>query len=183
VTGAKLPPPVSDTPWSAEFVMQSLEVLPIFERDGGLCWLQPQHAASLRVGARPGIAPGHLAMETLARYGLRPYLVHSTSWRQEGDRIILTYAATVPEGDVMPDGPLLPRRVGHVELARGGVASAPPSIAVEQVVEHALRHLSWLVKDDPVVGDELSSWRSILGTYQPEPFRNLSADTIGRSHV
>jgi len=41
------------------------------------------------------------------------------------------------------------------------------------VLEHALRHLSWLAKDDPVVADELRDWAGVLGAYAPEPFRSL----------
>jgi hypothetical protein len=45
---------------------------------------------------------------------------------------------------------------------------------LDQVVEHALRHLAWLAEDDPVVREELSpAWRAALATYVPEPFRNL----------
>jgi hypothetical protein len=41
-------------------------------------------------------------------------------------------------------------------------------------VEHGLRHLAWLAKDDPVVAAELpAGWQPILADYVPEPFRNL----------
>lgn len=44
-----------------------------------------------------------------------------------------------------------------------------------QVVEHGLRHLAWLVKDDPVVAHELSeSWKAVLAGYTPDPFRHLT---------
>ena len=58
--------------------------------------------------------------------------------------------------------------------AASGEATAPPeSIDVEQVLEHALRHLSWLVGDDPVVAEELRDWAGTLRSYEPEPFRAL----------
>jgi hypothetical protein len=42
------------------------------------------------------------------------------------------------------------------------------------VVEHGLRHLAWLVQDDPVVRAELpAAWVPLLAAYVPEPFRNL----------
>jgi len=48
------------------------------------------------------------------------------------------------------------------------------SIATTQVVEHGLRHLSWLVADDPVVKEELAGeWTRVLDDYEPQPFRNL----------
>jgi hypothetical protein len=40
-------------------------------------------------------------------------------------------------------------------------------------LEHALRHLSWLVGDDPVVAEELRDWAGTLRSYEPEPFRAL----------
>jgi hypothetical protein len=60
-----------------------------------------------------------------------------------------------------------------VELARGDATAPPGRIDVEQVLEHALRHLAWLVKDDPAVTAELASWAGVLESYEPEPFRAL----------
>ncbi len=52
--------------------------------------------------------------------------------------------------------------------------SRPREIAWGQVVEHGLRHLAWLVRDDPVVAAELPPpWVSALAGYVPEPFRAL----------
>jgi hypothetical protein len=155
--------------------MQSLEVLPIFLRGGRISWLRPQHADSLRVGWRAGARPADLVVAALDSYGLQPRLVHSTSWRHEGERVVLTYAAVVPfeQAPTGDDGPLAAVPVGHVDLARGSVTGAPDRIEIEQVVEHALRHLSWLSKDDPVVRAELTEWSDVLATYEPEPFRSL----------
>jgi hypothetical protein len=155
--------------------MQSLEVLPITLREGRIEWLRPEHADSLRVGWRAGARPADLVVAALETYGLQPRLVHSTSWRHEGERVVLTYVAVVPEeqapaGD---DGPLAAAPVGHVDLARGSATGAPVQVEIEQVVEHALRHLSWLSKDDPVVQTELTDWVALLATYEPEPFRGL----------
>jgi len=64
--------------------------------------------------------------------------------------------------------------IGRAELARSEATVAPRDIAVEAVVEHGLRHLAWLVEDDPIVAKTLpASWRPILATYVPEPFRAL----------
>ena len=40
-------------------------------------------------------------------------------------------------------------------------------------LEHALRHLSWLIRDDHAIADALPEWSSVLSDYQPEPFRSL----------
>jgi hypothetical protein len=42
---------------------------------------------------------------------------------------------------------------------------------VAQVLEHAFRHLAWLVKDDEVVGDRLEDWGGFLDRCEPGPFR------------
>jgi hypothetical protein len=52
--------------------------------------------------------------------------------------------------------------------------AAPKAIGVEAVLEHALRHLSWLVKDDPAVTQALAGWKDALAAFQPEPFRALA---------
>jgi hypothetical protein len=66
--------------------------------------------------------------------------------------------------------------IGRAELARNSATGAPPVIAYQQVLEHGLRHLAWLVRDDEVVRSELSdSWKEVLAGYIPEPFRHLGA--------
>lgn len=167
-------PPVSTVPWSPDFVAQTLEVLPVGLRDGRLFWLKPVHADSLRVGLSASARPGEVVLEVLGWYPLQPIVVHSTSWRHEEGRVILTYvAAVVPPGELPPDS-LAERPVGRAELARADAMAAPKAIGVEAVLEHALRHLAWLVKDDPVVMHELAPWRDVLAAFQPEPFRALA---------
>ncbi len=59
-------------------------------------------------------------------------------------------------------------------LARS--AATVPAIAVTagQVLEHSLRHLAWLLKDDELVRSVLGrDWTRALREYVPEPFRNL----------
>jgi len=64
--------------------------------------------------------------------------------------------------------------IGRAELARGGATKAAVAIAHQQVLEHGLRHLAWLARDDEVVRSVLSEeWRSALAGYVPEPFRHL----------
>jgi hypothetical protein len=43
------------------------------------------------------------------------------------------------------------------------------------VLEHGLRHLAWLAKDDEVVAERLNpAWRDALAGYVPEPFRGFA---------
>jgi len=166
-----LPPPLTQVAWSADIVSQSLEIIPILRDQQGLAWLKPVHADSLRVGTSPARAPAETVLKALSRYEIMPIVVHSTSWRTEADRMILTYAAIIDAYAAAPDGPLSVVRVGRTDLARGDATAAPPVIAVDQVIEHALRHLSWLSSDDPAIAEALRDWKTLLATYVPEPFR------------
>jgi hypothetical protein len=167
-------PPISSVPWSPRFVAQTLEVLPVGLRDGALFWMKPMHADSLRVGLPTDAKPGEVVLDVLRWYPLEPVVVHSTSWRHEDSRIILTYVAVVEPPSSLPPDSLLTLPVMRTELVRSEAMSAPTSIGVDAVVEHALRHLSWLVRDDPAVTKALSGWRKVLAGFEPEPFRALA---------
>ncbi len=99
-----------------------------------------------------------------------PAVVHSTSWRAARDGVILSFAVVV-EPEIAKSFASVP--IDRAELARSEATKAPAPIQTNQVVEHALRHLAWLVKDDPVVAERLSSeWTRVLDGYEPQPFRN-----------
>jgi hypothetical protein len=166
-------PPVSSVAWSPQFVAQTLEVLPVGLGDEGFFWLKPMHADSLCVGLPPSARPADVVLDVLRWYPLLPIVVHSTSWRQEDGRIILTYVAAVQPPGELANESLVALPVRRVELARGGATSAPDAIAVDAVIEHALRHLSWLVHDDPAVATALDGWAGALRDFEPEPFRAL----------
>ncbi len=51
--------------------------------------------------------------------------------------------------------------------------AAPSTIEIGAVIEHALRHLKWLLADDPAIRRELPDWTGVLVGYAPEPFRAL----------
>jgi hypothetical protein len=64
--------------------------------------------------------------------------------------------------------------ISRAELARSGATSAAKTIAAAQVLEHGLRHLAWLAREDQIVMSRLSDeWKRALVDYVPEPFRNL----------
>lgn len=101
----------------------------------------------------------------------KPLLVHSTSWRRARGSVILSFVVVNGEGQA-PE--LRGTPVVRTELARSAATSAPVSIAYQQVLEHGLRHLAWLIKDDEVVRGSLGAcWKSVLDRYVAEPFRNL----------
>ncbi len=100
-----------------------------------------------------------------------PLLVHSTSWRRARGSVILSFVV-VNRDDQAPEMPGLP--IGRAELARSGATHAPAAILSQQVLEHGLRHLAWLVRDDATVRSVLSErWQEVLTGYVPEPFRHL----------
>jgi hypothetical protein len=99
-----------------------------------------------------------------------PVLVHSTSWRRARGAVVLSFVVN-SEGQA-PDLAGVP--ISRAELARSEATSAAKSIAAGQVLEHGLRHLAWLAKEDPVVIATLNDdWKRVLADYRPEPFRNL----------
>lgn len=169
----RLGPPISSVAWSPNTVAQTLEVLPVGLREDGLFWLKPVNAESLRVGLPRAAKPGDVVLGVLRWYPLAPRVVHSTSWRYEEDRVILTYVAVVEPPARLPPDSLVIFPIGRVDLARGEALAPPTAIGVAQVVEHALRHLAWLVRDDPAISAALREWTDALASYRPEPFRAL----------
>jgi hypothetical protein len=100
-----------------------------------------------------------------------PLLVHSTSWRRARGSVVLTFVVVNRDGQA-PELPGIP--VHRAELARSGATDAPVAIAYQQVLEHALRHLAWLIEDDETVRSVLGEeWKVALRGYTPEPFRHV----------
>jgi hypothetical protein len=113
-------------------------------------------------------------VDRLVRDGIGdPMLVHSTSWRREHGGVILSFVVVIAP-TLVADMESAP--VERAELARSDATAAPSAIAHAQVLEHGLRHLAWLVREDPVVAAELRTpWPEILADYVPEPFRALAS--------
>lgn len=103
---------------------------------------------------------------------VEPLLVHSTSWRRDGTAVILSFLVVIgPEAVAGMDS----APVDRAELARSEATRAPSAIGTTQVLEHALRHLAWLAKDDDIVRDRLSpAWHAALAAYVPEPFQGFA---------
>jgi hypothetical protein len=100
-----------------------------------------------------------------------PVLVHSTSWRRARGAVILSFLVVNSDAQAPQ---LVGVPISRAELARSESTHAARTIAFAQVLEHALRHLAWLSREDPIVMDTLSDeWKHALEDYVPEPFRNL----------
>jgi hypothetical protein len=78
-------------------VAQQLEALFVYLGPDGAHQLRPIHAEALRIGWPPDRQPGDLVVEAAQRYTLDPILVHSTSWRFEDARVVLTYLVAVEQ--------------------------------------------------------------------------------------
>jgi hypothetical protein len=101
-----------------------------------------------------------------------PVLVHSTSWRRARGAVVLSFVVVNSE-DQAPHLAGIP--ISRVELARSEATSAAKTIAAAQVLEHGLRHLAWLAREDPIVIGVLNEdWKKALADYRPEPFRNIA---------
>jgi hypothetical protein len=155
-------------------VAQSLEMFPVGLRDDKLFWLRSVHAPSLRVGFSRSAEPSQVVLEVVAWYPLVARVVHSTSWRYEEGRIVLTYIVVVDPPQALPPGSLELVPVERSDLARGASMAPPESITVEAVLEHAVRHLAWLSRDDPAIATALADWSGVLEGYRPEPFQALT---------
>lgn len=171
---ARLEGPASQAGWSPEIRAQALELLIVHAGAGSLVQLRPIHAPSLQLGWPPARTAESILVTVLDRYGLATRALHSTSWRQDGDRVVLTYLAVVRE-PAAGNPNLVAEPVRRADLARGSATAAPGAILVEQVLEHALRHLAWLVEDDAAVKAAVGDLAPVLAGYVPEPFRQLGA--------
>ena len=100
-----------------------------------------------------------------------PLLVHSTSWRRDRGGVILSFVVVNSPGQA-PQLAGVP--IQRAELARSSATSAATTIRTNQVLEHGLRHLAWLAREDQTVKATLDdSWKRVLEGYVPEPFQHL----------
>ncbi|HEX9035640.1 MAG TPA: hypothetical protein VF808_01465 [Ktedonobacterales bacterium] len=166
-------PPISSVLWSASVVVQTLEILTVEVVDGEIRWLKPIHADSLRVGLPISGKPGEVVVGVMSWFPLTPRVAHSTSWRYEEGRVILTYIVVVEPPESLAPNSLVVIPVVRANIARGEAMAPPTAIDVNAVLEHALRHLAWLVKDDATIAAALPDWLAVLSAYTPEPFRAL----------
>jgi len=147
------------------------EVFVLYRGPNGLTLTGPCGPQPWYLGVAADEDPMVVVNTAINRAVGEPLVVHSTSWRRDRDGVILSFVAVISLdlGSTMPGLP-----IGRADLARGGATTAPPTIATTQVAEHGLRHLAWLIRDDPVVAQRLDpGWHSILDDYVPEPFRHL----------
>lgn len=147
------------------------EIFVVTRTERGLELTGPCGPAPWRVEAAESGHPMAL-VERLVRDNLTDLiLLHSTSWRYERGQVVLSFVAVVAPSAI---GELGAVPVGHVELARGGATDAPAAIEWPAVLQHGLRHLAWLDRDDDTVRATLDAgWHAALQDYVPAPFQHL----------
>ena len=72
-----MPGPLSEVLWSPDFVMQSIEILPVSLRQGLLWSLRPEHADSFVVGWPAGARPEEVAAQAMVYLGMEHNGLHS----------------------------------------------------------------------------------------------------------
>jgi hypothetical protein len=156
-----------DAPW--------LEAIVLCLTADGIRHLFPHGRETVGVTWEPPLDPTESIVDAIADLGLAPTMAHSTSWRIEDRRLVLTFLVVVDAPADLPptyDAEL----VARVELARGHATGPPAAVHLSQVVEHGLRHLAWLVREDDAIADAMPGWLGALAAYAPEPFRAFQHD-------
>jgi hypothetical protein len=152
-----------------------LEVFPIYLSEGKPYVLIPRDQESWQLPLRISEKASDLVLGRLGSTPLEAEVIHSTSWRQDHENLLLTYIAVVRQPEKIPGGfKSLP--VGHPGISRGGATSPPQNIPTEAVIHHALQHLAWIYQTDPVIKDTLpDSWGEALKPFQPKPAMSLES--------
>ena len=116
-----------------------IEVFVLYLRDGVIELTGPCGAAPWYIEKAAGEHPVDVVRRLVGEAVGPPELVHSTSWRQGADGVILSFFVVI---DPALARPMESAPVPRSELARSGASTAPVAIASGQVLEHAIRHLA-----------------------------------------
>jgi hypothetical protein len=129
---------------------------------------------------QPHIHPNELVVNSLvnffgAVFDPRSMIVHSTSWRyeQEGNQLLLTYLAVLPQGHWL-DSWLTAKRIAVEPIEAGAIQHGDqlfPPVLIERyhVLAHALDHLASLSTYDPAIQASLEpEWREVLRLRSPK---------------
>jgi hypothetical protein len=105
----------------------------------------------------------------------RHMIVHSTSWRyeQEGNQLLLTYLAVLPQGSWLDSwrttGRISIEPIEAGDLCYGNHLFPPEAIDEHHVLAHALDHLASLSTYDPVIQTILEpEWKEVLKLRSPK---------------
>jgi hypothetical protein len=155
----------------------SLEAIVLYLDAEGIRHLFPHGRETLRASWDADLDPAEAIVDAVASLGVAPLMVHSTSWRVVRGQVVLTFLVVIEQPAGVPVATEV-ELVTRAELARGHATGPPPEVHVSQIVEHGLRHLAWLVREDDAIHRALPDWPAALTAYAPEPFRAFSHDPI-----
>jgi hypothetical protein len=153
----------------------SLEAVVLYLDGDGIRHVSPRGQQTVRAPWDPDLDPHESIVDVVAELGLTPFMVHSTSWRVVGQRILLTFLVAIELPAGVPAGCDV-ELVTRAELARGRATGPPPEVHLSQIVEHGLRHLAWPLREDEEIHQALGEWTVALRGYEPEPFRAFTHD-------
>jgi hypothetical protein len=153
----------------------SLEAVVLYIDHDGIRTVLPRGRETVHAVWDFDLDPHEAVVDAVAALRLMPLMVHSTSWRAVGSDIVLTFLVVVDRPTSVPEG-CETELVVRVELARGRAIGPPVAIRHSQVIEHGLRHLAWLIREDATIAGALAGWRATLADYDPEPFRAFARE-------
>lgn len=115
----------------------------------------------VRGAAAPGADLDDRALELAGATGV----CHSTSWRREGDVLVVTYAA-LPDGD--ENQAAEPLRRPSIVAGSTPLRPTPPVMHGHHIAAHAVRHLADLAERDPVIraacADHPALWQAVVAS-------------------
>ena len=153
----------------------SLEAIVLYLDADGIRHLVPHGLETLRAAWDPDLDPAEAIVDAVAGIGVAPLMVHSTSWRVVRGQVVLTFLVVIERPLELPEIVEV-ELVTRTELARGHATGPPPEVHLTQIVEHGLRHLAWLLREDGAINQALPAWTAALAAYAPEPFRAFTHD-------
>lgn len=148
----------------------SLEAIVLSHGPDGIRHLFPHGRETVEAAWDPDLDPTEAIVDAVAGLGLAPAMVHSTSWRAADRRVVLTFLVVIDAPADLPAG-IENASVVRTDLVRGHATGAPTGVHISHVVEHGLRHLAWLLREDEAIRAALPAWVDALADYAPEPFR------------
>lgn len=157
------------------------EILPVACADGHVVALrrQPTTTSSMQGWWHelpPGRHPTRAVVDALSReldgvFDKSTSIVHSTSWRYEGEHLVLSYLVVLHPPTPLaaaPPGFVLEAVDGMRDSAGGNTDTS--AIPVIDVLTHGLRHLAMLRVSDAAVAEALPGcWHELLASRHPLP--------------
>ena len=139
----------------------------------------PGENGQMFIARKSGVADGD--PDTAARKLLEPvsaHWLHSTSWRYEGNSVVLTYLAFCEDSNW---GALSKECMAIGTMGQAGQSlpfqPRPDSITASDVLAHGLRHLGWLVcraAENPWLSGMSAPTLAWLRSLDPQPAGKIS---------